>query len=614
MSVLSEPSEAAAAPEVLEALPGRAGRWSRWRRFMPVLPVAVFLAVVAMPLYNDSSVWLRQIELISITAMVVIGLNLTWGFAGELALGQAAMYAAGAYVTGALAIGGHNEILLALPLSMVAAGLVGLISGVPGLRLGGWGLAMLSFFLILLIPDVVNLLPQYTGGFAGLSGIPQMVILGHQADATAYYMVVVVVTAIVFAALRNLIVSRHGAAFRVLKQSPVLASSLGIPVYRTKVTAYVLGALPAGIAGSLFSYLDGFISPETFSFSTTVAFLGASILGGAGSVYGAFVGSALLQLGPLRTTAFQKYALIAYGLFLIFGGILFSDGVTGLVRTVVNRLRPKRAASSARSGRSKSFDLGSFAGRRLEVSKVSKRFGGNVALAKVSLDADPGQITAIIGSNGSGKTTLLNLISGFYRLDEGSLKLGDEELGGRPPHRIAASGVGRTFQTPAVPSGLSAAEVVATARYASARVGMLAAVLRLPRFLRVRSDDRKEALRLLTLLDIDHLADIEAASLPLGTRRLLEVARALAMRPVLLLLDEPASGLDHEDILEFAKAVRRIRDAGATVVLIEHNFPLVLQLADRIHVLQRGVLIASGTPAEISADKDVAESYLGAQT
>jgi branched-chain amino acid transport system permease protein len=342
-----------------------------------------------------------------------------------------------------------------------------------------------------------------------------------------------------------------------------------------------------------------------------VSFLGASILGGSQSLYGAILGSALLQLGPLRSSDFQRFSLVAYGLFLIFGGIFFSGGFTGLFGRIVSRLLQRQTRATVLMERSGESRLGTFPGRRLEVTGATKRFGGVVAISNVTLSAVPGQITAIIGANGSGKTTLLNLISGFYRLDAGTLRLGDSDLTRLPAHRIAMKGVSRTFQTPAVPTGLTAAEVVASARYSSARVGIVATILRLPRYRRIVREDRAEALRLLHLLGIDHLADLEGASLPLGTRRLLEVARALASRPSILLLDEPASGLDHAEIQELASAVRRIRESDATVVLVEHNFPLVLQLADQIHVLRRGEVIASGPPVEIRDNRLVAESYLG---
>jgi branched-chain amino acid transport system permease protein len=565
-----------------------------------------------VPVVSDSALWPREIALIGIMSLVVVGLNMSYGYAGELALGQAAMYAAGGYLTGVLAKQGHNDLLITLPISAAAAAIVGFVSGIPGLRLGGWSLAMVSFFLILLIPDAADILQTWTGGFAGLNAIPNMRIAGYELDQTGYYVTVIVTTTLVFAAFRNLIHSRTGAAFRVLKQSPVLASSLGIPVYRTKLLAYVAGAIPAGIAGCLFAYLDGFIAPESFGFSTSVGFLAASILGGAQSVYGSIVGATLLQLGPLRSTAFQKYSLVAYGAFLIFGGVFFSGGFAGVAGSLLRRFGfQTEAPVSALTKEGEQPDLGTYEGLPLIVSGITKKFGGVSAVDDVTIDALPGQVTAIIGPNGSGKTTLLNLISGFQRPNAGAIRFGDFELTKLAPHRVAHRGVARTFQTPAIPSGLTAAEVVSTARFAAFPVGLLSTILRLPKFRRARHDDTTAAHRVLDLLGLRHLANVQATSLPLGTRRLLEVARGLASRPGLILLDEPASGLDHEAILELASAIRRMKAAGATVVLVEHNFPLVLDLADKIHVLRRGVRIASGTPIEIRSNKEVAESYLG---
>jgi branched-chain amino acid transport system permease protein len=545
-------------------------------------------------------------------SLVVVGLNMSYGYAGELALGQAAMYATGAYVTGVLAKQGHNDLMVTLPVSAGAAAIVGFVSGIPGLRLGGWSLAMVSFFLILLIPDVADILQTWTGGFAGLNAIPNMRIAGVELNATGYYVTVIVITTLVFAAFRNLIQSRIGAAFRVLKQSPILASSLGIPVYRTKLLAYVAGAIPAGIAGCLFAYLDGFIAPESFGFSTSVGFLAASILGGSQSVYGSLIGSTLLQLGPLRSTAFQKYSLVAYGVFLVVGGVFFSGGLAGVAGSVLRRIGiHKDATLIGPSARAEPFELGTYQGKPLAINGITKKFGGVSAVDDVTIEALPGQVTAVIGPNGSGKTTLLNLISGFYRPTSGVIRFGDVELTGLSPHRVAHRGVARTFQTPAIPSGLTAAEVVATARFAAFPVDVVSTILRLPKFRRVRREDTAVAHRVLELLGLRHMADVQASSLPLGTRRLLEVARGLASRPGLILLDEPASGLDHEAIVELAAAVRRIKAAGATVVLVEHNFPLVLELADKIYVLRRGVKIASGSPAEIRSNSEVAESYLG---
>jgi branched-chain amino acid transport system permease protein len=587
------------------------------RRLKPLS--ALLIPIIAYFATQDSPFWARQLVLVAIMGMVVVGLNISYGYAGELALGQTAMYATGAYLTGYLAIHGA-DLLVTLPASAAAAAIIGLVSGIPALRLGGWSLAMVSFFLVLIIPDAVNLLQRWTHGYSGLPGIPLMKVAGHEMQFDGYVVVVVVVATLVYAAARNLVVSRTGASLLVLKQSPVLATSLGIPVASTKLMAYVIGAIPAGIAGCLFAYLDGYIGPTSFTFTVAVGFLAASILGGATSVYGALVGSTLLVLGPLRSASFQDYSLIVYGAFLVIGGLLLSGGLSGaaasLWRTGWARLRPAVAGSTT-VGRPQGDSAATGAtfrglrGAALAVDNVTKRFGVSTAVDGVSLEALPGQVTAVIGANGSGKTTLLNLISGFYLPTSGEIRLGDADLGRLPAHRRALRGVARTFQTPTIPAGLTVAQVIETARIADTHVGVLTTILRLPKFRRVAREDAQAAHEVLELLGLAQLADVQASSLSLGTRRLLEVARALARRPSIVLLDEAASGLDRDAVEELAAAIRRIRDAGVAVVLIEHNFPLVLSLADSIYVLRRGRLIASGTPAEIEHNPDVIESYLG---
>lgn len=582
---------------------------------------ALLIPVIAYFATTGSPYWARQLVLVAIMGMVVVGLNISFGFAGELALGQTAMYAAGAYVSGCLAIAGA-DLLVTLPASAAAAAVIGLISGIPGLRLGGWSLAMVSFFLVLIIPDVVELLKQWTGGYSGLAGIPLMKVAGVELDFNGYVVVVVVLATLVFAAARNLTVSRFGASLLVLKQSPILATSLGIRVSSTKLTAYVLGAIPAGIAGCMFAYLDGYIGPTSFTFTVAVGFLAASILGGSTSIYGALIGSALLVIGPLQSSVFNNYSLIVYGAFILAGGLFLSGGIVGALASLWRfvtrgRFRPAAAPASAVAAKPKGVDseagetFRGLTGDTLVVDHVTKRFGSSTAVDEVNIQALPGQVTAVIGANGSGKTTLLNMISGFYPASSGTIRLGDIDLGPLPAHRRALRGVARTFQTPTIPSDLTVAQVIETARIADSRVGILTTILRLPKFYRVSRADAQAARDVLELMGLSHLAEVQASSLSLGTRRLLEVARALARRPSLVLLDEAASGLDADAVEELATAIRRIRDAGVAVVLIEHNFPLVLSLADSIYVLRRGKLIASGPPAEIEHNQDVIESYLG---
>ena len=575
-----------------------------------VYPLIGAVVVAVLPWAGVSRYWTIQIAYSLIFMLVVSGLNLSMGFAGELALGQGAIFASGAYT--AAVFGNHHvhDVLIVVPTAAVVALVVGLVSGAPGLRLSEWSLAMVSFFLVVILPEVVNIFSGQTGGLNGTT-IPVPTVGGLTLGSRGLYLTITVVAVIWLAALRNLVISRHGGALRVVRESRVLASSLGINVYLLKLIVYAIGAVPAGAAGALFAYLVVYISPGTFSFSLIISFFAASIIGGSESVYGAVVGAALLEFVPLALTGFQRYSLVTYGAFLIAGGVILSGGIAGLAVRMVHRVA-RRYLLKAKSGPTEeTFDDEIEPGGTLEIRDVRKVFGGFVALDRVSLKATPGRITAVIGPNGSGKTTLLNLVSGFYRLDVGSVLLDGEEIQARNSYRIARAGIARTFQTPQIPRSLTAGQVVANGRYVKDRASMASAVFRMPKYRATERQDVLEADRILHSLGIGAARDQPALSLPLGTRRLLEVGRCLAARAKVLLLDEPASGLDQDEIAALGSLLRRIRAAGSTVVLVEHNFSFVLSLADEIIVLAHGEVIASGTPDEIATNELVYREYLG---
>lgn len=575
-------------------------------------PALVAVVLLLLPLFDLDYTVNRYIQLSLILALVVSGLNLSLGYSGQLAIGQAAMYAAGAYTAGIMSKAGYTDVGLHILAAGLAALVVGILTGVPGLRLGSWSLAMTSFFLVLLVPDVVDIFEEQTGGHLGLSGMGSPTLFGYPLAPTDMYLTIVVVTVAWFAVFRNVVASRHGVAFQVLKQSPVLASSLGMSVYQTKLAGYAIGAIPAGFAGALLANLDLYLSPESFGFHLATGALAASILGGSVSVYGALFGASIVQFSNDQSSAFAEYNLVFYGAFLLAGGVLLRGGVAGLMRTAIRRLdRAAGIVSEQGPAPSTKAEMPHIDGAVLEVTNVAKAFGGNQALRDVSLRAEPGQVTALIGPNGSGKTTLLNLVCGFYRRDGGTIKLGNIAIDRAAPHRIARLGVARTFQTPLIPPGITVRDVVMSGRYTLDRAGYLSAVLRTPRFRAVRRRDRARADEVLRLVGLSHLADSEAGALPLGQRRMLEVARALVREPKVLLLDEAASGLDEAEVQTLAAVIRQIRDAGCTVILVEHNFGLVLSQADRIVVLARGSVLAEGTPAEIESNPQVRDEYLG---
>jgi branched-chain amino acid transport system permease protein len=619
-----------------------------WRRFAIALlsgrrvslSVPLVLAVVAilLPTFVSSSYWIQQLSLIAVYALVVSGVNLSFGYAGELQLGQVFMFAFGAYLTMILAVEGvTTNVILLMLIGGFAAVIVGAFVAAPSLRIGGWALAMVSFFLVITIPDWAVIFQGKTGGLNGLTGIPFPSLFGHQLGNNALYEVAVVAAILWFAVYRNLVTSRYGVVFRVLRESPVLTRSLGYSPPRMKTGIYALGAFPAGMAGCLFGFISLIVDPSTFGLQLGIGVVAASVLGGTESVYGVFIGAAVLVLGPEESTSFSSWAPVAYGVFLILAATLLRGGAARLgkiaaARTIrllqgpyAEELVVEDAAHiegephtphavDPHSNGQAALDvrtLPKVTGKRITISEVSRAFGGVKALRDVSLTAEPGAVTGLIGSNGSGKTTLLNAISGYIKTDAGSVSLGEDTISGLRPEKIARLGVGRTFQTPTIPRGVTVRDVVASGRYSIDHVGFLASVLRLPRYRSAQRNDRREAAEILRLAGIGHMADQEAASLSLGTRRLVEVSRALCARPSVMLLDEPASGLSDEEVHDLARLVAAMAEAGTTVVVVEHNFRFVTSVSNTIHVLHLGELIASGTPDEVAGDRRVIESYLG---
>ena len=582
------------------------------------IPLAALVCIL-VPLNLFELTTQRQFVVIGIYTMVVIGLNLSFGYTGELAFGQVAMFAAGAYIAGVLSTHGISDLLVALVCSTLGAGLIGLVSGLPGLRLSLWALAVTSFFLVLLIPQVVTALEEWTGGLVGLLGITTPTLFGAPVDFSGLLVATVIVTFVWLVVARNIVKSRVGLAMQSLRESTALAEALGVSVFRLRVQAYILGSLPAGAAGVFYTYLNGYISPESFTLQLMIAFLAASVVGGSASIWGAPLGAALLVLGPEQSAEFEKYSLLVFGAFLVIAGVAFSSGLAGVARRVIGSFRstfesrapevsePRRESSTEGVDRS-TFKI---KGELLCVSNVSKSFGGNRALTNVSLTARPGEVTAILGANGAGKTTLLNTISGLLKVDTGEVHVGETELTGLRPYRVAQAGVSRTFQTPIITRHATVSEVVESGLLGSGPSGMLTAIFRTPAYWRTRREDRVRADTALEACGIQHLADREATSLPLGTRRLLEVVRAIVKAPRLVMLDEPAAGLDDEGLDELATLVNLSRDAGATVVMVEHNIGFVLGLADVVHVMHLGEVIASGTPEEIRRNPAVISSYLG---
>ncbi|MCW2672654.1 MAG: amino acid transporter, ATP-binding [Frankiales bacterium] len=585
-----------------------------------LLSLPFFVVLAILPWTDVSVTTVRVITVAAIYALVVSGINLTWGYAGEFSLGQAATFALGSYLGANMAIHGTTDFLVGIVVTSVVGAVFGLLVGLPGLRISGLSFAMTTFYLVLLVPSVAGLLTSVTGGFTGLAAIPNLTFFGTPIVGKGYYVVCIATLAAWLLFMRGLVTSEYGRAFTILRHSPVLAESIGISVFRHKLLAYVLGSIPAAVAGLLFAHLDSFIAPASFGFSFAVALIAGSVIGGARSVYGALAGALFLQIGPLISSSFQGYSLIVFGVLLLVGALLTPNGVAGLANSGMRLVRSRlpAATSPSYSGATEPLpglispavnDSGRY--EQVSVRGVSKSFGGLAALDDVSLLVKPGTVTALIGPNGSGKTTLLNILSRFYTVDSGEVMIGVERLDGRRPHVARALGVGRTFQTPRIPEGLTVVEAVASGAWSQDSVNLLESVVRSPRARRKHRDHIAAARAALAMLGIEDLADKEAAALPLGQRRLVEVARGVIEAPRLLLLDEPASGLSSDATERLAQVLSRLKTTSTAILLVEHNVEFVSTVADQVYVLAEGRLIAEGSPTEVMRNPDVISSYTG---
>jgi branched-chain amino acid transport system permease protein len=567
---------------------------------------------------------LGQLTMVAILSMLTTSMNVTFGYAGELVLGHVAIYAVGGYAAGILIQHGQ-PMWIVLVVAGVLAIVVGLLSGLPGLRLGGWALAMTTFFLVFLIPGAVSILSHWTGGLQGL-------VVGYHGSTKSLFYLVLLVSVAWFVVMRNLLTSQWGYALVSLRQGPVLASSLGISVYRLKLAAHTIGAVPAGLAGVLFALHLRYIGPEIFTASLTIQLVAALVIGGAGSVYGPIGGALIVVVLQQQFSGLAQYSVLVYGAALVVVAVAFPGGSAAKLATLAPRLlgRPLRVDPESRAlrirpmallsavasaGQSATLAPAGSDGRSsrsgLTVSRVSKTFDGVVALDEVSVQARPGRVMALVGPNGSGKTTLLNVINGFIRPDSGVVLLREETLSGLGAHHAARAGVARTFQTPRIPDDMSVLGAVAIGVYSQRRWRLWEAALRMPRWRRETTRQASIALDALRRVGLGERAEAKASSLALGEKRLLEIARALVSDRLLILLDEPASGLSEPEIDVFVEALQGLKQSGRIILLVEHNTALVARVADDAVCLATGRVIASGPCADVLALPAVLSAWIG---
>jgi branched-chain amino acid transport system permease protein len=571
--------------------------------------------MLVLPLLPVPDFWITQSNYIGLYSIVALGLVLLTGVSGLTSFGQAAFVGIGAYAAAFLAtkmgVSPWLTLFAGLALAIVAALIVGAVT----LRMSGHYLPLATIAWGLTLYYTMGNM-EWLGKYDGLLGIPTLQFFGMDLGTGRGLHALIWALALLAAlAITNLLDSRAGRAIRALKSGSTMAEAMGISTFRYKITAFVIAAALAAVSGWLFAHFQRTVNPTPFSLTKGIEYLFMAVLGGVGHVWGAFLGSAVVRLVddqlqvllPKLIGTSGNFEVIVFGIVLVVVLKYAPDGLWTFVQRRLPAAARKRdwqgaAALPARDKPARGELL-------LDVDAVRKQFGGLVAVNDVSFQIRAGDIMGLIGPNGAGKSTTFNLITGVLALTGGAVRFRGQDVGGLASREIARRGMSRTFQHVKMIPEMTVLENVALGGYLRSQAGTLKAMLRLD-----RDEERRlfaEAERQLQRIGMDGQMHELAGNLALGPQRLMEIARALATDPALLLLDEPAAGLNHTEARRLAEVLRGLRAKGLTLIVVDHNLKMLMSLVDRVVVLHHGELIADGPPAEVTQRAQVVQAYLG---
>jgi len=573
--------------------------------------------LAALPMLPVPEFWITQLNYIGLYALVALGLVLLTGVAGLTSFGQAAFVGLGAYTSAYLTTAMDVSPWLTLFIGVAITVVVALILAAITLRMSGHYLPLATIAWGLSLYYTMSNM-DWLGKYDGILGVPAIQFFGVSLASGRHYFYLIWLLALLAAvAVIHLLDSRTGRAIRALKGGATMAEAMGISTYRYKVTAFVIAAVLASISGWLFAHFQRTVNPSPFALGKGIEYLFMAVLGGVGSVWGAFLGAGLLKLIedqlqvllPQLLGTSGNYEIIVFGVVLV---MVLKYAPTGLWPYLARWVpAPERVRDWNNASALEERDKPTPGELLLDVQAVRKQFGGLVAVNDVSFSIRAGEIVGLIGPNGAGKSTTFNLITGVLSLTRGQVNFRGQPVGGLSSRQIARRGMSRTFQHVKMLPEMTVLENVALGGYLRSHAGVMSAVLRLD-----RDEERRlfrEAERQLARIGMqEHMFEL-AGNLALGPQRLMEIARALCTDPALLLLDEPAAGLRHKEKQALSTVLKQLKSEGMSILLVEHDMDFVMNLTDRIVVMEFGTKLIEGTPTDVQASEAVRAAYLGTE-